>query len=141
MSRNRSLEGQSPFIVNAGLYYQGKTNGMMISLLYNVIGKRIVAVGRPSPNEWEDIPDIYEMPRNVIDLTISKTIGKIIEIKGGIRDLLNEKAEYMQTVNALVDMNTYTKGVEQGVKEFNRKQYTRTYYPGRYFSLGISLKL
>lgn len=141
LSRNRSLEGQSPFIVNAGLYYQGKTNGMMISLLYNVIGKRIVAVGRPSPNEWEDIPDIYEMPRNVIDLTISKTIGKIIEIKGGIRDLLNEKAEYMQTVNALVDMNTYTKGVEQGVKEFNRKQYTRTYYPGRYFSLGISLKL
>ena len=141
LSRNRPLEGQSPFIVNAGLFYQGKTNGTMISLLYNVIGKRIVAVGRPSPNEWEDIPDVYEMPRNVIDLTISKTIGKRIEIKGGVRDLLNEKAEYMQSVNALVDMRVYTHGVEDGLKEFNRKQYTRSFYPGRYFSLGISLKI
>ncbi|HBC80164.1 MAG TPA: TonB-dependent receptor [Bacteroidales bacterium] len=141
LSRNRPLEGQSPYIVNAGLYYQGENNGMMISLLYNVIGKRIVAVGRPSPNAWEDIPDIYEMPRNVFDLTVSKTIGKRFEIKGGIRDLLNEKAEYMQAINAKVDMTSYSKGEEQGIREFNRKQYTRIYYPGRYFSLGLTVKL
>jgi hypothetical protein len=141
LSRNRPLEGQSPYIVNAGIYYQGDNNGLMISLLYNLIGKRIVAVGRPSPNEWEDIPDIYEMPRNVFDLTVSKTIGKRFEIKGGIRDLLNEKAEYMQAINAVVDMETYTKGEVQGLKEFNRKQYTRIYYPGRYFSLGLTMKL
>ena len=114
LSRNRPLEGQSPYIVNAGLYYQGENNGTMISLLYNVIGKRIVAVGRPSPNAWEDIPDIYEMPRNVFDLTVSKTIGKRFELKGGIRDLLNEKAEYMQAINATVDMATYSKGAETG---------------------------
>jgi hypothetical protein len=141
LSRNRPLEGQSPYIVNAGLYYQGENNGTMISLLYNIIGKRIVAVGRPSPNAWEDIPDIYEMPRNVFDLTISKTIGKRFEIKGGIRDLLNEKAEYMQAINATVDMATYSNGSEQGIKEFNRNQYTRIYYPGRYFSLGLTMKL
>lgn len=141
LSRDRPLEGQSPYIVNAGLYYQGEKNGTMISLLYNVIGKRIVAVGRPSPNAWEDIPDIYEMPRNVFDLTVSKTIGKRFELKGGIRDLLNEKAEYMQSINAKVDMATYSKGLEQGIKEFNRNQYTRIYYPGRYFSLGITVKL
>jgi outer membrane receptor protein involved in Fe transport len=141
LSRNRSLEGQSPYIINAGLYYQGENNGMMVSLLYNVIGKRIVAVGRPSPNQWEDIPDIYEMPRNEFDITISKTIGKRFEIKGGIKDILNEKAEYMQSVNASVDMGVYSKGTEQGIKEFDRKQYTRIYYPGRYFSLGITLKM
>ena len=118
-----------------------KRSGMMVSLLYNVIGKRIVAVGRPSPNAWEDIPDIYEMPRNVFDLTVSKTIGKRFELKGGIRDLLNEKAEYMQAINATVDMATYSNGVEQGIKEFNRNQYTRIYYPGRYFSLGLTVKL
>ena len=55
----------------------------MVSVMYNTVGKRIVAVGRPSPNQWEDIPDIYEMPRNLIDLTVSKTIGKRFEIKGG----------------------------------------------------------
>ncbi|HOX75699.1 MAG TPA: TonB-dependent receptor [Bacteroidales bacterium] len=141
LSRNRPLEGQSPYIVNAGLYYQGENKGLMISVLYNIIGKRIIAVGRPSPNEWEDIPDIYEMPRNVIDLTISKVIGKRFEIKGGIKDLLNEKAEYMQSINAVVNMDTYTKGSESGLKEFNRTQYTRIYYPGRYFSIGLSVKL
>lgn len=141
LSRNRPLEGQSPYIVNAGLYYQGENNGMMVSLLYNIIGKRIIAVGRPSPNQWEDIPDIYEMPRNVIDLTVSKTIGKRLEIKGGIKDILNEKSEYMQSVNATVNMETYSKGEVQGFREFNRNQYTRVYYPGRYFSIGITLKV
>lgn len=141
LSRDRPLEGQSPFIVNTGIFYQGKTNGLMVNLMYNIIGKRIVAVGRPSPNEWEDIPDIYEMPRNVIDLTVSKMIGERIEIKGGIKDLLNEKVEYMQSVNAMVDMNTYTEGTEDGYKEFNRTQYTRVFNPGRYFSLGITVKL
>lgn len=141
LSRNRPLEGQSPYIINAGLYYQGKNNALMISILYNITGKRIVAVGRPSPNEWEDIPDIYEMPRNSIDLTISKAIGKRFEIKGGVKDLLNEKVEYMQSVNAVVNMDAYTKGAETGMKEFNRNQYTRIYYPGRYFTIGLSVKL
>jgi hypothetical protein len=141
LARSRPLEGQSPFIVNTGLFYQGKTNGLMISMMYNIIGKRIIAVGRPSPNEWEDIPDIYEMPRNVIDLTVSKMIGKRFEIKGGLKDILNEKLEYMQTIDALVDMNSYTSGEEAGMKEFNRTQYTRIYYPGRYFSIGVAIKL
>ncbi|MCU0471746.1 MAG: TonB-dependent receptor [Bacteroidales bacterium] len=141
LSRNRPLEGQSPYIVNTGLFYQGKTNGLMVSMMYNIIGKRIIAVGRPSPNEWEDIPDIYEIPRNVIDLTVSKMIGKRIEIKSGLKDLLNEKVEYTQTIDALVDMKTYTKGADDGAKEFNRTQYTRIYYPGRYFSIGVSVKL
>jgi hypothetical protein len=84
----------------------------MISLLYNIIGKRIVAVGRPSPNEWEDIPDVYEMSRNVLDLTISKTIGKKFEIKGGMR-IFSMRVEYMQTINALVDMR-HIQGQEEG---------------------------
>lgn len=141
LARNRPLEGQSPFIVNTGLFYQNDNKGLMISLLYNVIGKRIVAVGRPSPNEWEDIPDIYEMPRNVIDLTVSKMIGKKIEIKGGIKDLLNEKVNYVQTINAKVDMHNYGKGSVEGIKHFVRSQTTKSYYHGRYFSVGVSLKL
>ena len=50
-------------MVNAGLFYYNDNNGLMVTMLYNIFGKRIVAVGRPSPNEWEDIPNIYEMPR------------------------------------------------------------------------------
>lgn len=141
LSRNRPLEGQSPFIVNAGLFYQTRNNGLMISCLYNVTGKRIVAVGRPYPDQWNDIPDIYEMPRNVIDLTFSKMIGKKIEIKGGIKDLLNEQIRYVQTVDALVDMDVYSHGQASGLIQFNRRQVTKSWYPGRYMSLGITVRI
>jgi len=138
--RNRPLEGQSPYIVNTGLFYQNNQKGLMMSLLYNVIGKRITAVGRPSPNQWEDIPDIYEMPRNVIDLTFSKTLGNRIEIKGGIKDILNQPVRFVQNVNTTVDMNVYARGADTGIKYFDRNQVTKYYIPGRTFIIGVSLK-
>jgi hypothetical protein len=140
LARNRPLEGQSPFIVNAGIFYQNRNNDLMISLLYNIVGKRIVAVGRPSPNQWEDIPDIYEIPRNSFDLTFSKMIGKNFEIKGGIKDILNENVEFVQTVNTIVDMDQYTNGTLNGSKYFKRNQVTKSYNPGRYLSMAVSVK-
>ena len=137
--RDRPLEGQSPFIVNAALFYQND-KGLMISLLYNVIGKRISAVGIPSPNEWDDTPNIYEMPRNVLDLTFSKMIGKKIEIKGGIKDILNEQIRYVQPVDATVDMNIYTNGEMIGNKHFESNQVTRSFRPGSYLSFGVTFK-
>ena len=128
-------------LVNLGIYYFNDDKGMMFSALYNVIGKRIAAVGRPSPNQWEDIPDIYEMPRNLVDLTFSKTIGKHLEIKGGVKDLLNQKIEYRQRINTSVDMSIYSNGAAEGMKKFDETQVTKSYYPGRYFTLGVSLKL
>jgi outer membrane receptor protein involved in Fe transport len=107
----------------------------MASVVYNRIGKRIIAVGRPSPNEWESIPDIYEMSRNEIDLVVSKQIGKRIEIKAGIKDLLGEEAVYQQNVKHIVDMTNYG---GDGTKAFDRTQNTKTYYPGRQYSLGLS---
>jgi TonB-dependent receptor len=140
LARNRPLEGQSPFIVNAGLFYQTRKNDLTISFLYNIVGKRIVAVGRPSPNQWEDIPDIYEMPRNSIDLTFSKMIGKNFEIKGGIKDILNEDVEFVQTINTMVDMDIYTNGKMDGSKYFKRTQVTKSYNPGRYLTIAVSVK-
>jgi len=139
--RDRPLEGQSPYIVNVGLYYFNDNKGMMFSALYNVIGKRIAAVGRPSPNQWEDIPDIYEMPRNLIDLTFSKSLGKHLEIKGGVKDLLNQKIEYVQRVKTSVDMSLYSNGEIEGMRKFDETQITKSFLPGRYFTLGVSLKL
>jgi len=138
LSRNRPLQGQSPYIVNAGVFYQSDVNGLMVNLIYNIIGKRIVAVGRPSSDQWEDIPDIYESPRNLFDLTISKKIGRFIEIKGGVKDLLNQKVEFAQYVKTDVDMSKYG---SDGIKHFERKQVTKLYYPGRIFSLGFTVSL
>jgi outer membrane receptor for ferrienterochelin and colicin len=134
---DRPLQGQSPYIVNMGLFWQDIDRGFMASLVYNRIGKRIIAVGRPSPNEWESIPDIYEMPRNEADLAVSKKIGGRIEVKAGIKDLFGEKVIFQQRVNSVVDMSYYG---GDGTKVFDRIQNTRSYYPGRQFSIGISMK-
>jgi hypothetical protein len=140
LSRDRSLEGQSPYIVNVGLFYQNADNGLMMSLLYNIVGKRIVAVGRPSPNQWEDIPDIYEMPRHGLDCTFSKAIGKNVEIKGGIKDILNQTVRFQQNINTNVDMSVYSQGADSGILYFDRDQETKSFSPGRTILLGVSLK-
>ncbi|MBK8882517.1 MAG: TonB-dependent receptor [Bacteroidales bacterium] len=50
LHRDRPLQGQSPYMVNAGIFYYNDEKGLTVTTMYNVIGKRIVAVGRPSPN-------------------------------------------------------------------------------------------
>lgn len=116
----RPMQGQSPYIVNLGIYYQDNDHGLMVSLLYNVIGKRIIVVGL-------DMPDVYEMPRNVIDLTITKNIGKNVQLKGGIQDILNQKVVEKQFV-------TY-KNPEGGTVK--REQSTLEFNPGSIISLGV----
>lgn len=134
---DRPLQGQSPYIVNFGLFYQKPEKGFMASLVYNRIGKRIIAVGRPSPNAWESIPDIYEMPRNEADLSVSKKIGERIELKAGIKDLFGERVVFQQNVKSVVDMSNYG---SDGTRAFDRTQDTKSYYPGRQYSVGLSVR-
>jgi hypothetical protein len=134
---DRPLQGQSPYIVNVGLYYQKQGKGFMASIVYNRIGKRIIAVGRPSPNAWESIPDIYEMPRNEVDFAISRNLGSKLTLKAGIKDILGEQVRFQQNVNTVVDMSKYG---GDGSKAFKRAQVTKSYYPGRQYSLGLTYK-
>ncbi|HEX3007741.1 MAG TPA: TonB-dependent receptor, partial [Bacteroidales bacterium] len=136
----RPLAGQSPYVVNAGLYYDNiEKSRLMISVLYNVIGKRIHIVGIPAQNSWESMPDVYEMPRHLVDLTISKKIGKYFEIKGGIKDLLNQAVIYKQTIDENVDLSYYS-STEPQVKHFKVDQTTRKYKPGTYYTIGFQVK-
>ncbi|MFD1142685.1 TonB-dependent receptor domain-containing protein [Larkinella insperata] len=91
---NRSLQGQSPYLINAGIYYADPKQGWQVNLLYNVIGRRIFAVGDRSVQ-----PTIYEMPRNAIDITVTKQIGDHFEIRAGIQDLLNQPFRLIQDSN------------------------------------------
>ncbi|MDB5243938.1 MAG: TonB-dependent receptor, partial [Spirosoma sp.] len=69
----RALAGQSPYLINAGLYYTAPNSGWQANLLYNVFGQRIFAVGN------RNNPTIYEMPRNVVDLNISRRLNSKME--------------------------------------------------------------
>lgn len=117
----RAMQGQSPFIVNCGLFYQSEKLGFTASALFNIIGKRIVTVGL-------DLPDVYEMPRHQIDLQITKNIGKMIQLKFGIQDLLNQYFTEQQ----FVKFNLSGKGEQM------REQYTLHYKPGSIYNAGIT---
>ena len=86
----RSMQGQAPYIINTGIYYDNPKTGLMVSVMYNVIGERIAYVGNPSN------PHMYQIPRNLLDFTINKKVGKHFVLKGGIRDIFNQPYELRQ---------------------------------------------
>ena len=89
----RPLQGQSPYIVNAGIQYLDNDKDWGVSLSYNLIGRRIIIVGgNASPSIWEN-------PRHVLDLQISKTFKKKLELKLNVRDLLAQKQILYQDMN------------------------------------------
>ena len=94
-NENRPMQGQSPYLVNTGLFYKNDKQQLSLSLLYNRIGKRIIGVGRSEGSTGSEdnarVPDSYEMPRDVLDFTISKKFGNHWEIKANIRDILAQK--------------------------------------------------
>lgn len=130
INRDRPMEGQSPYLLNAGLFYEHDKLGLNASILYNVIGKRITAIGVTAQNINEDIPDVYEMPRNLLDISIGKKIGTKGEIKLGIKDALSAPVVYKQFPR-----------FETNGKQETREQITRSYTPGVNINLGISYKL
>ncbi len=125
IERNRALQGQSPYIVNLGLFYDAKQINTNVSILYNVIGDRIRITGEAMQNRIEDIPDVYEKHRHQIDLTITKTIKEKILIKAGVRDLLAQKIESYQPY-----ANPFG-GAELAMP-------IKSYKPGRNFSISIT---
>ena len=90
---DRPLQGQSPYIINTGLFYTTPKKDLTATISYNVIGQRIYIVG----NVQE--PSVWENGRNVIDIQVSKKIGDKIELKLNVKDLLAQDLIYFQDLN------------------------------------------
>jgi hypothetical protein len=80
----RPIHGQSPYIINAGIQYQYEPLAMEIFLSYNRTGPRVAFL-----DDQNYAALIWEKPRDIIDLSIGKTLGKWnFKIIGG--DLLGQ---------------------------------------------------
>ena len=85
---NRRLQGASPWLVNADLKYDfdfSSNWNNSVSLVYNVYGKRIFAVGTNGLDHY------YEQPFNKLDLIWSNKIGKKWDAKFSVDNILNPK--------------------------------------------------
>jgi len=124
----RKMQGQAPYIINTGLFYENPKAGLMISALYNVIGEKIAYVGNASN------PHMYQMPRNLLDITMNKKVGKYFILKAGIKDIFNQPVELRQNERVQVIPNDLE-------HELKRIQKTQVYKPSTAFILGFSLNL
>ncbi len=124
----RQLQGQSPYLINAGIFYQNEDAGISASLMYNRIGERIAFVGDLTN------PHIWEMPFNSLDLTLDWRITPKLTFKGGVRNLMNDAILYKQ----FEDFNKDVDGDGIGDGVVTREQITRQYQPGQLFKVGLS---
>ena len=96
---NRPLQGQSPYVVNASLFYEHK--GWQINTSFNKIGQRIAYIGVAQVIQPFGA-DIYEFGRSIWDLQFGKELGKdgkLGTVKLTLGDLLAQKTVFFQDLN------------------------------------------
>lgn len=123
----RPLQGQSPYIINAGINYVLPHLGINFSASYNVVGPRIFVVG----NIQE--PNVWERERHVLDFQLSKTFLKKqnLELRFNIRDILANDQIFYQDLN---------KNGKYDKKEKSPDNITRRISFGPTFSFAVSFK-
>ncbi|MEZ5467380.1 MAG: TonB-dependent receptor [Lysobacterales bacterium] len=90
-TRERPLQGQSPYVANFQLGYINPESGRETSLVYNRFGRRISNVGTFGA------PDIYEEPFNQLDLVYKQSLPwSGWTLKARAKNLLDPTVEFTQ---------------------------------------------
>jgi hypothetical protein len=84
--KTTALFGQAPYVINAILEYNSSASGVSGALSYNVQGAKLVVVSKVP-----GLPDIYELPRHMVDFKLSKNLGKHFSASFKIRNILDAK--------------------------------------------------
>ncbi len=118
--QNRPLQGQSPYIINFGLYYNDELTGLSLNTAYNIFGPRIFSVGDKVFPSW------FELERHSLDFQIAKKWGKQrFETKLNVQNALNSAYRIYQ------DNNSDNKIEKQ-------EALIQRYKTGTLFTLGLS---
>ncbi len=112
----RDMQGQAPYIINAGLSYSNRDAGIEAGFYYNVQGPKLVIVG------INLAPDVYSVPFHSLNFNFLKKFGKeeSYQLGLGVDNILNDWKEQV------------TRSYEATDRIFAR------YNPGRTFSLSLS---
>ncbi|MGQ9608394.1 MAG: TonB-dependent receptor domain-containing protein [bacterium] len=89
-SKERALQGQSPYVINLMMTYIIPKSETDISVLYNRFGRRISEVGVAGT------PDIYEEPYDRIDLVLSQHLTNKISVKLSAKNILDPEIKFTQ---------------------------------------------
>jgi len=117
------LQGQSPYVVNIGAFYQNDKLGLQGSLLYNVFGARTYILGTALAGG----ETVGEMPFRSLDIAISKVFFRHYIINVGIQNMLNSDVVFKDDSNR----DNHFDGNDKIMKSFS---------PGRYYTVGIKVR-
>jgi outer membrane receptor protein involved in Fe transport len=112
----RAMYGQAPYIVNTYLNYSLERFGLDSRLVYNTSGPELSIIVRGGT------PNVYEAPRQTMDLVLTKTFGPKISMSFKAKNLFNSSFKKYYT--------------------YLGEEYIYSDYKlGRTFSFGFSYKL
>ena len=84
---SRPLQGQSPYLINAGIEYNNSEKGIQGGLFYNVQGKTLQVVGDGF------YPDVFTIPFNSLNFNLIKQFNVNRKLAFKITNLLNDCRE------------------------------------------------
>ncbi len=122
VNTHRDMAGQAPYIVNAGVAYQGDKGfwqNLEAGLYYNVQGKTLLVVG------IADRPDVYSLPFHSLTFNANKKFGK------------NNKMSFGFKVDNVLGSTKETVFLSYKATD----QYYNFLNPGRKFSLRFSYNI
>ncbi len=109
----RSMFMQSPYVLNAFVYYDIEEKGINLSTTFNISGKRLAYVTQGGQ------PNVFEVARPSLNLAFSKKMKNGLGFSFRAKNLLNPEYKMVQ--------------------EFKGQDYTYSSYKvGRTFSIGIT---
>ena len=84
---SRPLQGQSPYLINAGLDYNNTEKGLQAGVYFNVQGKTLEVVGDGF------YPDVYTMPFHSVNINAVKQIKNNRSFTFRVSNVLNDTRE------------------------------------------------
>lgn len=120
-NEQRSLQGASPYLVNADLTYSprlGENAQLDVAMLYNLQGSRIHSVG------ISGLGDVKQLPVHTLNLAASYQFNLYLSVKLQVNDILNRDIVF-----------------EQEVPTQNSKLEVERFKAGTGFELGITYNL
>ncbi len=120
------LQGQSPYVLNAGVQYLNAESGWATALNLNRVGSRIFVQGNATDNAF--LTAIWEKSRTFLDLQIAKSFMKNkLELKLNIQNILAQNQIFYRNTDKKADevkgteafFNNVFNGDSQNINGYN----------------------
>jgi TonB-dependent receptor len=123
---NSPMQGQSPYLMNAGFSYSADNDNLSFNILYNRMGERLKFRGVTSNGAGRNI---FEKPRDVLDFQVSKKfMNNKFEAKFTVSDIFAQPYTWYYKYDAAPSKTSYDPSADR---------ILNSYRYGTNLSLGI----